>query len=47
MKQKLELIKAEVENILTDVKDLEALEQIRIKYLGKKGELTAVLKEIL
>ncbi len=46
MKQKLELIKAEVENILTDVKDLEALEQIRIKYLGKKGELTAVLKEM-
>lgn len=46
MKQKLEQIKAEVENILSDVKDLEALEQIRIKYLGKKGELTAVLKEM-
>ena len=46
MKQKLEQIKAEVENILADVKDLEALEQIRIKYLGKKGELTAVLKEM-
>lgn len=46
MKQKLEQIKTSVENILTDVKEMDALEQIRIKYLGKKGELTAVLKEM-
>ncbi len=46
MKQKLEQIRTSVENILTDVKEMDALEQIRIKYLGKKGELTAVLKEM-
>ena len=44
MKEKLEEIKASVEGVLKNAKDMEALEQIRIKYLGKKGELTAVLK---
>ena len=44
MKQKLEEIRAAVESVISDVKDMDALEQIRIKYLGKKGELTAVLK---
>lgn len=44
MKQKLEEIKSAVESVLSDIKDMEAVEQIRIKYLGKKGELTAVLK---
>ena len=44
MKQKLEEIKASVEGILQNAQDMETLEQIRIKYLGKKGELTAVLK---
>lgn len=44
MKQKLEEIKAAVESVLSDISSMDALEQIRIKYLGKKGELTAVLK---
>ncbi len=44
MKQKLEEIRAAVQGALAEAKDMDALEQIRIKYLGKKGELTAVLK---
>ncbi len=44
MKEKIEEIKASVEGILKNAADMDALEQIRIKYLGKKGELTAVLK---
>ncbi|MDO5397255.1 MAG: phenylalanine--tRNA ligase subunit alpha [bacterium] len=44
MKEKLEQIKADVEGILKDAVDLDTLENIRIKYLGKKGELTSVLK---
>ena len=44
MKQKLEQIKNSVEVLLKDADKLEALEELRIKYLGKKGELTAVLK---
>lgn len=44
MREKIEQIKSEVEGILENAKDIATLEQIRIKYLGKKGELTAVLK---
>ncbi|MDD6484908.1 MAG: phenylalanine--tRNA ligase subunit alpha [Clostridiales bacterium] len=44
MKQKLEEIKASAESALSQIKDMDALESVRIKYLGKKGELTAVLK---
>ena len=31
---------------LTKVKDLAELEQFRIKYLGRKGEITFVLKSL-
>ena len=42
MKEKLLEIKAEALNQISD--ENADLEQIRIKYLGKKGELTAVLR---
>lgn len=44
MKEQLEAIKSSVEAALANADTLEALEEIRISYLGKKGELTAVLK---
>ncbi len=44
MKEKIQKIKELVEKNLEQATDLEALENIRIKFLGKKGELTAVLK---
>lgn len=44
MKEQIQQIKADVEEILAKASDLDTLENIRIKYLGKKGELTAVLK---
>ncbi len=44
MKEKLQEIKMKVEQILKNAEDLDTLENIRIQYLGKKGELTAVLK---
>lgn len=44
MKEQIQQIKADVEAILATAADLDTLENIRIKYLGKKGELTAVLK---
>lgn len=46
MKEKLNQIKATVEELLASCENLEGLEELRIKYLGKKGELTAVLKEM-
>ncbi len=44
MKEKLQQIKVSVEDLLKNASGLETLEEIRIKYLGKKGELTSVLK---
>lgn len=44
MKEKLSQIKAAAQAALNEAAELDALESIRIKYLGKKGELTAVLK---
>ncbi len=44
MKQKIQEIKSLVEEQLLKADSIEALEEIRIKFLGKKGELTAVLK---
>jgi phenylalanyl-tRNA synthetase alpha chain len=44
MKEKLEKIKAEALAKLQDVDALEKLNEIKVAYLGKKGELTSVLK---
>ena len=44
MKEQLEQIKNSVEAELSAAESMETLEAIRIKYMGKKGELTAVLK---
>ena len=44
MKQQLELIKQEAMAALEAAASPAALEELRVKYLGKKGELTAVLK---
>jgi len=44
MKEKLSKIKEEALLNLENAETLDALEEIRIKYLGKKGELTGVLK---
>lgn len=44
MKEKLNQIQAKALEELSKVENLEALDQIRIQYLGKKGELTQVLR---
>ena len=44
MKEQLSAIKATGEAELSAAHDLSELENLRIKYLGKKGELTAVMK---
>ena len=44
MKDKLERIKNDSFNIIDTVKSLQHLEEIRVKYLGKKGELTQLLR---
>lgn len=44
MKDKLKLIKEEALKNIKATENLETLEEIRIKYMGKKGELTKVLR---
>lgn len=46
MKQSLEIIRKEALEALCAAKDLKELDEIRVKFLGKKGELTAVLKQM-
>lgn len=46
MKQALEKIEAAAKEALAGAKDSKALEEIRVKYLGKKGEITAILKQM-
>lgn len=44
MKEQLNKIRQTAEEKLATITELSALEELRIQYLGKKGELTAVLK---
>jgi len=44
MREQLNNIKAQAEKALSSVSSIQELESIRVKYLGKKGELTAVLR---
>ena len=46
MKQQLEKIEASAKEELSSCSEIKALEALRIKYLGKKGELTAILKQM-
>ena len=46
MKEQLAKIRSEALSALESVRDAAALDELRVKYLGKKGELTAVLKQM-
>ena len=46
MKEQLAKIRAVALAAFDGVKDAAALDELRVKYLGKKGELTAVLKQM-
>lgn len=46
MKEALEKIQKGALAALEEAKDSKVLEEIRVKYLGKKGEITAILKQM-
>ena len=46
MKQQLEAIRKAALDAISDAGKTEDLEALRVRYLGKKGELTAVLKQM-
>ena len=46
MKEMLEKLRELSAAAIAEAASAEALEQLRVKYLGKKGELTAILKQM-
>lgn len=46
MKQQLEKIEALAKEELASCREIKLLDDLRVKYLGKKGELTAILKQM-
>ncbi len=46
MKELLNSIKNAAEGALSNAADLATLEELRVRFLGKKGELTAILKQM-
>ncbi|MGI6404231.1 MAG: phenylalanine--tRNA ligase subunit alpha [Oscillospiraceae bacterium] len=46
MKTALENIRIEAQKALEAAADMAAVEQLRVQYLGKKGKLTAILKQM-
>ena len=46
MKEKLENLKEQVAEKLDKINNLENLDELRVAVLGKKGELTNIMKEM-
>lgn len=46
MKQQLESIKAAALDAINAARNAQDIDAVRVKYLGKKGELTAILKQM-
>jgi len=46
MKEEISGIKENGIKEIKEAKDLQALNNIKVKYLGKKGELTLILKRM-
>ncbi|MBA7514752.1 Phenylalanine--tRNA ligase alpha subunit [subsurface metagenome] len=46
MEKQLKILKDEIQTSLAQVKDKDTLEAIRIKYLGRKGKINSLFKEI-
>lgn len=46
MNEKLEVILKEAKKALAEASDLKVLDEIRVKYIGKKGEITSLKKNI-
>lgn len=44
MKEKIEEIRKSAKEKLVEIQNLQELQDLKIKYLGKKGELTSILK---
>ncbi len=46
MKEQLEQLRAKAFSALEEASDLKALDELRVQFLGKKGEVSAILKQM-
>ena len=46
MKEMLEALRAASRQAIEEASEMDALDALRVRYLGKKGELTAILKQM-
>ena len=46
IKEQLQAIREEALKAVTESADMKEIDALRVKFLGKKGELTAILKQI-
>lgn len=46
METKLEILKGEIDALLINAHDMSSLEELRVKYLGRKGKINTLLKEL-
>ena len=46
MKDKLKLIQEKALAAFQEAKEIKDIDELKVKFLGKKGELTAILKEM-
>ena len=46
MKEQLEMLAKASLDAVAEAGDIAALDALRVKYLGKKGELTVILKQM-
>ena len=46
MEEKIKKIQEDVKNYLDECKTNASVEEIRVKYLGKKGEIVEILKNL-
>ena len=46
MREKLKQLKSEALAAVAAAADEKAIDEVRIKYLGKKGELSAIVNQI-
>ena len=44
MEIRIQELKNKVSNLIKEVKDAKTLENLRIQYLGRKGEITNILR---
>ena len=46
MKELMQSLREASLKAITEAQDMDLLETLRVKYLGKKGELTAILRQM-